>query len=600
MPVYRITAPDGKKYKITAPEGATKEQALAKFQESYQAEIDTTPSEPDFMKDRSGMENFFAGMGKSIYDTGRGIGNLVGLVSDEEIRRARELDKYLMNTGAGTAGNVVGHAAQLLAPAGALAKGGSGAAKISQMLANPQSYKAAAGVGAGYSALQPALSPQERAINAATGGLGGAAGLTAGRLLQGAVQGGKSLIEPLSKKGKERIVSRFLGDHIPDPKKVADSLGDIRTNVGGAPIKTSEAAQDAAVSQLERTARSQNPLFNARLSQIEDLQNKARMDQLNRLFVPTQTDAKKAMAKAVTKRFKDVPVNLTPLNRMVDGMKKQSALDDSVMKVLDHVKAKLGEVKDLRDLYELRKTLTSDKLPKMEGFDAATILNIRSAIDDAAAQQSPLYRDYLKKYAEMSIPENQNAVLKEITKRATAQIQNPAEKVMQGASEDVLSPAKMSGALRADEKLVKAATGFPKSKGIQQTLTPDQWQGVQGVHQDLIRSSKAASQGKAIGSNTAQNLAGTNIVNRSFGGILPDSLVDHVTTGLPARAANVIYGGSNEQMQELLSQALIDPALMKRLIELDANNLLGRELSNAIQLLGSTTGTGSGLGLLQQ
>ena len=34
MPVFLITSPDGKKYKVTAPEGATKEEALKKVMES--------------------------------------------------------------------------------------------------------------------------------------------------------------------------------------------------------------------------------------------------------------------------------------------------------------------------------------------------------------------------------------------------------------------------------------------------------------------------------------------------------------------------------------------------------------------------------------
>src|SRR3546814_4911928 len=35
MPNYQVTAPDGRKYRVTAPEGATQEQALAYAQQNY-------------------------------------------------------------------------------------------------------------------------------------------------------------------------------------------------------------------------------------------------------------------------------------------------------------------------------------------------------------------------------------------------------------------------------------------------------------------------------------------------------------------------------------------------------------------------------------
>lgn len=43
MPVFEVTAPDGKKLRVTAPEGATQEQALAKAREMYQPEQASQP-----------------------------------------------------------------------------------------------------------------------------------------------------------------------------------------------------------------------------------------------------------------------------------------------------------------------------------------------------------------------------------------------------------------------------------------------------------------------------------------------------------------------------------------------------------------------------
>lgn len=131
----------------------------------------------------SGMDNFMAGVGKAIYDTGRGAGQLLGLVRNEDVKESRRLDKDLMDTGAGVGGNIAGNIGIALLPGGALKAAGTAAGSIpaaarvaealnvagNTMLA-PKSIKAAAAVGSGLGALQPAESAQERVTNAILGG----------------------------------------------------------------------------------------------------------------------------------------------------------------------------------------------------------------------------------------------------------------------------------------------------------------------------------------------------------------------------------------------------------------------------------------------
>jgi hypothetical protein len=187
MPVFEITTPDGKVFEVTAPEGATKDQALVMAKtEYYKQQRDSyVPRNPT--ANMSGPQKFFAGMGKSIYDTGRGIGNLVGMVSDEELSRAKELDDPLMDTGAGIAGNVAGHIGQVLAPGGLLHAVGKTAnaprlMNAGRELMAPTSFKTGAGVGAGYNFVQPGTM-QERTASAAFGGaLGGAGGYIGGKI----------------------------------------------------------------------------------------------------------------------------------------------------------------------------------------------------------------------------------------------------------------------------------------------------------------------------------------------------------------------------------------------------------------------------------
>lgn len=558
----------------------------------------------------NGAELFFAGMGKSLYDTGRGIGNLVGMVSDDEIRQSRELDAGLMDSGAAMAGNIVGHAGQFIAPAGlalsgakgltALPKLASALSKGGSAMLNPQSLKIAAGTGAGYNAIQPATSGGERALNTGMGFLGGGLGLYAGRALQGATQGLQGLVEPLFKGGKEKIVSRYLADNIDDVANTAARMKSPTTYVPGSPVTSAEAAMNPGISQLTRNMRNTDNIFNDRMVQVEMAQNNARMTALENLIKPSTKEARDDMARAATRRFRGVDVDLTPLRKTLAGMQKELKLDDSAIKTVNHVSQKLDDVTDLSDLYELRKTLTADKLSKMDGFDAQTIMNIRSQIDNVAGKQSGVYKEYLKKYGELSIPDNQNAVLEEIIKDSAESMNNTAEQVIQGAHKKQLSPAAMARAInKQSENIAKRATGFKKAGGIEDVLDADQNRMIQNVLSDLTRSSKASTLGKGLGSNTAQNLAGQNLMNRTFKGVLPEGLINLVANGMPGRTADFVYKGSNEAMQDLLKEALVNPEAMQRLLIMSNTRSIPQRFLDGAGLLGYSGGAGTAAGLLQ-
>lgn len=130
----------------------------------------------------SGWEKFWAGAGKSVVDTGRGIGQLFGAVDEKDVAEARALDEALMNSGAGLVGNIVGQGLQMAVPLG-------GGGKVASVLGRAAPYANAAARGAAFAGLQGTVGEESRAGNAAIGGLLGAAGQGAadgvGRLARG-------------------------------------------------------------------------------------------------------------------------------------------------------------------------------------------------------------------------------------------------------------------------------------------------------------------------------------------------------------------------------------------------------------------------------
>lgn len=110
-----------------------------------------------------------AGAGKSLADTGRGLGQLTGAVSQSEVDESRRLDADLMDTGAGFVGNVGGQVAQMWVPGGMAVKGASFAGRAAPVVG-------AAASGGAFSATQPVATGETRAGNAAFGAGAGAVG----------------------------------------------------------------------------------------------------------------------------------------------------------------------------------------------------------------------------------------------------------------------------------------------------------------------------------------------------------------------------------------------------------------------------------------
>jgi hypothetical protein len=181
VPTYVITAPDGRKFRITG-EGS-KEDALAHIQSQYGARQTAQPQQPASPLDGMGaVDRLRAGAGKAFADLGRGarqlstgIGNAVGLgrlmpanFGDQEIERQREehadttqRDAALMNTGMGKIGNFAGNLA-VAAPAA--------------FVPGANTVAGAGLVGAGMGLLQPAASGNERMMNTGLGAAFGAGG----------------------------------------------------------------------------------------------------------------------------------------------------------------------------------------------------------------------------------------------------------------------------------------------------------------------------------------------------------------------------------------------------------------------------------------
>ena len=157
--------------------------ARAIAQALVQARGSAKPQEKplDPTADMSGLERGLAGVGKALVDPVRGVGQMLGLVSQQDIDEAKRLDAALMDTGAGMAGNIAGNMLTALLPGGSTVKG-------------------SALIGAGLSALQPTATGESRLENTLTGGALGAGGAVAAKGIGRGMQAAKGKMTSLATK----------------------------------------------------------------------------------------------------------------------------------------------------------------------------------------------------------------------------------------------------------------------------------------------------------------------------------------------------------------------------------------------------------------
>ncbi len=179
MPTYEITGPDGQTYEVTAPEGASQDDVLAYVKSNAKPK---EFSEPSWLQDMrasgvddpttgmSGFDKFAAGYGSAIPNLAMGVGQRMGLVSQDEANQQKSLMGPLINTGAGLAGSVLGNVA---------------AAAPTAAIPGANTLAGSAAIGGLLGASQLTGEGESAAMNAVMGAAGGAAGQKIGQAASG-------------------------------------------------------------------------------------------------------------------------------------------------------------------------------------------------------------------------------------------------------------------------------------------------------------------------------------------------------------------------------------------------------------------------------
>lgn len=341
MRTYTITGPDGKDYSIDGPEGATRDQVIAKIKERLGSKPPTNLSDPytATAQKQSALENLLAGAGGAIHGMYLGGKQMLGKATPQELADHAAAMKGLRSTTSGSIGEFGGNVAAGAVPA-ILAPGLAA------------TYAGSAAIGGLQGALQPTSEDQSRLQNIGLGAAGGAAGNAIGR-------GISNLIQPIPR--------------LPNASK---NLAEEAANRIGMPLTAGDKTGSIGMQQVEDLL-SRTPGSAGAMRRIYDLKQKA---------------INMAAAKSIGESADNIsePVFAAAKARLGDEFNKLSAnaqvmIGDDFMQALAKIKSgndQLGAFRNTNIDTLIDQGLELAKQGKLEGKAYQTL---RSKLSDRAS-----------------------------------------------------------------------------------------------------------------------------------------------------------------------------------------------------------------------
>lgn len=567
MARYQVQGPDGQTHIFEGPDGATPEQVVSVAQQmfggaAHQAIANRIDNDAisqgarNFADNMSGVEKFAAGYGKAIPDIAMGIGQRIGLVSQDAVDERKKIDAPLMKTGAGIAGNIAGNVAPMV-PAAFI----PGAASI----------PGAAAIGGVSGLIQPTGSDESALKNVAIGAALGGGSVVGGRALAGTYQGVKALAEPFYEGGRQRIAGRMIQRFAENPSSIG-SVGNVPTVTGALPT-LAEQTGDAGLARLQDSLRSVDPQINNQIGARLSDNNAARINSLRQLagddgardFAAAH---RASTAQAQYERAFSVPVRAEDLSPQMRGeatkIMNLPAVQDAVQEAKRNAAnfgMSLNEDNSIAGMHQAKLAM-DDAISKLSGggaVEANKAAGIRAARDRLVTfmeKMSPDYSEARQTYAQMSRPVNQMDIASNLLRRGAS---NGSDL----SGNQLLNRNALLSALRDEPALIQKATG---RKGLGQSLSdvlePEQLNMLQSIAGEVDRAGAVAQAGNGPGSATAQRMASQNILRQLVGPTgLPQSWAESALANtVVGKPFNLLYGGVAEpRIQQALANAVLNP-----------------------------------------
>lgn len=406
----------------------------------------------------------------------------------------------------------------------------------------------------------------------------------------------KEIVRPGTQAGREAIAGGVLRQLSREPETAIKAMEGYQAPVGGYTPTAAQASRDVGLIAAETPIRALDMTgkFGAQIGEA----NQARL-----AILDSMAKDKAAVESAVAKRnevtsplreeaFAKSTVSpetfqsavALNVNKTIDDILASDAgARGTVKKTMNWAKEQLADGTTPQRMYEVRKDLRSaaqgllDKEGSQYSLAKGQLEQVIRAVDDTIEAAAPGYQDYLNKYAKSSKGIERLEAAQEFKGKVLTTTPDPSR-----AGDYMISQPAFTRAIRAAEKDTNLSnTQFAVLKKVAEDLDA-------GVLQRA---------GKVPGSDTFKNLSTANVI----GAFIGKQMFGEVPAAVNKVAAplNWLYNGTDDQIRELLVDAMLDPKLASRLMS-KASVVSIEPLSKELQRKAIAAGYGASFGLTEK
>lgn len=463
--------------------------------------------------------------------------------------------------------STIGQIGSYIYPANALSKGIGLLSGGSKTLPSLMAQGAGAGGTLGF--LTTPGTPSERMSGTAIDAIMGAGSPIIGR----AIGASKSLVEPLYEKGREQILGRFLRESAgKDSDKAIANMLNAKEVVSGSQPTVGQTSGVPSLASLERsTMATGTPEAINTIAARKIAQDKARTAALENIATPTRVSKYDALRERVGNDLYEPALSqrmvfeeLSPeLQNEIKGLVKSP----SIKKAMNQAKANAADrgvdisnpSGSLRGLHETKMAM-DDEIAKLNALDPTgsqkarldALINAKGRLLDFIEQVSPDYKTARETFSRLSKPIEQLNAIENLSKKA---ISSDKDKVHINAFFNELNKVKEQG-----------------------ILSKQQIARLDAIAEDLRRTKFSENAGRGVGSDTAQKLTYSNMLNQLG---VPTGVrqlpAGQVVGAIASRLGQPIYGGAEQQMKNRLAELLMNPQEAARVMQ---NAKLGQNVGS--------------------
>jgi len=402
------------------------------------------------------------------------------------------------------------------------------------------------------------------------------------------------LVKPFTQEGREVIVGNVLNRLATNPQQAMQNMAESAPLVPGVRPTAAGTARDPGLAGAETAIRGLDTggnLFGQQINQNQEaILNAFRQIGGKPGSIPYAEAKRKAITTPMrVAAFEGVTVNpetfqsgiqlvvTQAINNVMSspvGVRKD--VETAMKFAVDRVKL----AKNPEELYEVRKDLAkaargvyNQENPSLK-LAGDQLKQVIAAADDVIEAAAPGYAAYMDKYSKSSKGIDQMRLLQGIEAKVTTGLPNLSTG----------NPVLAASALRRQLAAAQDELGTQLSPSAQGKLD--------NIINEINRGQAATAPGiKPPGSNTFQNMSMGNLIGRVFS----ESLADNTTLRTMTRPLDFLYKLPDQQVQQLLVQAMLDPKLAAMMMA-KANIMRVEPLATSLRQKAQQMGFGTLIG----